>query len=46
MLIGATVITTILLMGLILRERRGVGFEGLGILVTYFGLMALQVSIN
>ncbi|MCZ4297675.1 sodium:calcium antiporter [Henriciella marina] len=46
MLIGATVITTILLMGLILRERRGIGFEGLGILVTYFGLMALQVSIN
>ncbi|RIJ23477.1 sodium:calcium antiporter [Henriciella barbarensis] len=46
MLIGATVITTILLMGLILRERRGIGFEGLGILVTYFGLMALQLSIN
>ena len=44
MLIGATVITTILLMGLILRERRGIGVEGLGILAAYVGLMAIQVS--
>lgn len=45
MLIGATVITVILLMGLILRERRGIGFEGLGILAAYAGLMAIQVSL-
>lgn len=46
MLVGASVITTILLMGLILRERRGIGFEGLGILAAYVGLMAIQVSIG
>jgi cation:H+ antiporter len=45
MLVGATVITTILLMGLIMRERRGIGFEGLGILITYGGLMAIQLSL-
>lgn len=45
MLVGAAVITTILLMGLILRERRGIGFEGLGILAAYAGLMAIQLSL-
>ena len=45
MLVGASVITTILLMGLILRERRGIGFEGLSILAAYVGLMAIQVSL-
>lgn len=46
MMIGAIVITAILLMGLILRERRGIGFEGAAILITYFGLVAIQVSIG
>nr|WP_300380377.1 sodium:calcium antiporter [Henriciella sp.] len=46
MMVGAIVITAILLMGLILRERRGIGFEGLAILATYFGLVAIQVSIG
>ncbi len=46
LLIGATIITAILLMGLILRERRGIGFEGLAILASYAGLMAIQISIG
>ncbi|WP_300396746.1 sodium:calcium antiporter [Henriciella sp.] len=46
MMIGAIIITSILLMGLIMRERRGIGFEGAAILVTYFGLAAIQVSMG
>ena len=46
LLIGATIITAILLMGLILRERRGIGFEGLAILASYAGLMAIQISMG
>ena len=46
MMMGAIIITAILLMGLIMRERRGIGFEGAAILIVYFGLAALQVSIS
>ncbi|WP_199288229.1 sodium:calcium antiporter [Henriciella mobilis] len=46
MMMGAIIITAILLMGLIMRERRGIGFEGAAILVTYFGLAAVQVSLG
>lgn len=46
MLIGAVMITAILLMGLIMRERRGIGFEGLAILATYFGLVGIQLTLG
>ena len=46
MMIGAVIITCILLMGLIMRERRGIGLEGFAILATYTGLAAIQVSLG
>lgn len=46
MIVGAIVITAILLMGLVMRERRGIGFEGLAILAAYLGLAAIQVVIG
>ncbi len=46
MLVGAIMITAILLMGLIMRERRGIGFEGLAILAAYVGLAGIQVAIG
>ncbi|MEM5518545.1 sodium:calcium antiporter [Henriciella sp. AS95] len=46
MMVGALIITAILLMGLIMREKRGIGFEGIAILATYGGLIAIQLSMS
>jgi cation:H+ antiporter len=46
LIVGAIAISGVLLMGLIMRDRRGVGFEGLSILVLYLGLMAVQMAIE
>jgi cation:H+ antiporter len=40
------VMTAILLIGLIMRDRRGVGFEGVSILLIYVGVVALQISLG
>ncbi|MDN2564970.1 sodium:calcium antiporter [Aquibium sp. A9E412] len=46
MLVAAIVMTAILLMGLILRDRRGIGFEGFAILGVYAGVLGLQVALG
>lgn len=46
LLVVGIVMTAILLMGLIVRDRRGIGFEGLAILLIYAGLVTLQVSLG
>jgi len=38
--------TAVLLMGLIMRERRGVGFEGGTILVIYAAILAAQIFMT
>lgn len=46
MLAGGIVITAILLMGLIMRDRRGIGFEGIAILLVYAALVAVQIALG
>lgn len=46
MIAGGIVITAILLMGLIIRDRRGIGFEGIGILLVYGGIVGLQIALG
>ncbi len=41
--VGAILMTGVLLMGLIMRERRGVGFEGTAILAIYAAIVGAQV---
>ena len=43
LLVAAIIMTALLLMGLILRDRRGIGFEGFGILTAYAALVAVQL---
>lgn len=43
LLVAGIVITSILLMGLIVREKRGVGFEGGAILATYAAIVGFQI---
>lgn len=44
--VSVMVITAILLMGLVMRERKGIGFEGLSIIAVYAGAMALQFGLS
>ena len=46
MLAGGVVITAILLMGLIMRSQRGIGFEGVFILLTYVALVGVQIALG
>jgi cation:H+ antiporter len=46
LLVAAIVMTAILLMGLIVRDRRGIGFEGIAILAVYAGLVAVQLAMG
>ncbi len=46
LVIGAILMTAVLLMGLIMRERRGVGFEGGTILVIYAAILAAQIFMT
>ena len=46
MLVGSIMITAVLLMGLIMRERRGIGFEGAAILTIYAGLLGVLVYMG
>lgn len=46
LLVAAIVMTAILLMGLIVRDRRGIGFEGIAILAVYAGLVAMQLAMG
>jgi cation:H+ antiporter len=46
LLVAAIVITAILLMGLIVRDRRGIGFEGIAILVVYAGVVSMQLAMG
>lgn len=46
LMVGAVMITAILLMGLIARDRRGIGFEGVAILLVYVGIVAIQVFLG
>lgn len=41
--VGAILMTGVLLMGLVMRERRGVGFEGTAILAIYAAIVGAQV---
>lgn len=43
---AAVVMTAILLMGLIMRERRGIGFEGPAILAVYAGMLLVQIALG
>ncbi|WP_323792434.1 hypothetical protein [Nocardioides sp.] len=40
---GTALITTILALGLIVRDRRGIGFEGIAIPAVYLGTVALAI---
>lgn len=42
----AIAMTAILLMGLIMRERRGIGFEGFAIVAVYVAMMAVQFGLG
>jgi cation:H+ antiporter len=46
LLAAAIVMTAILLMGLIVRDRRGIGFEGITILVVYAAVVASQLAME
>lgn len=46
LLVAAIVMTAILLMGLIVRDRRGIGFEGIAILVVYAASVAVQLAMG
>lgn len=46
LLVAGIVMTAILLLGLILRDRRGIGFEGLSLLAVYAGVIAFQVLLG
>lgn len=46
LLAGAIVITGILLMGLIIRDRRGIGFEAVAILLVYASIVAMQIALG
>jgi cation:H+ antiporter len=46
LIVAGILMTAILLMGLILRHRRGIGFEGTAISGIYAGVVALQVYLG
>ena len=46
LIVSVLLITSVLLMGLIMRERRGIGFEGMAILGLYVGTVALQIGLG
>ncbi|MFD0987950.1 sodium:calcium antiporter [Methyloligella solikamskensis] len=46
LLVAGIVMTAILLMGLILRDRKGIGFEGVSILAVYAAVIALQIYLG
>ncbi|ODA66733.1 Inner membrane protein YrbG [Methyloligella halotolerans] len=46
LLVAGVVMTAILLMGLILRDRKGIGFEGISILAVYAAVIALQIYLG
>lgn len=46
LLSGTMLITVILAAGLLMRERRGIGFEGLGLPVVYLGTVALAITVT
>lgn len=46
LLAAAILMTAILLMGLIVRDRRGIGFEGVTILAVYGGVIAVQLAMG
>lgn len=46
LLAAAVIITAVLLIGLILRDRKGIGFEGVSILSIYAGLIMLQIYLG
>lgn len=45
-IVAAIIISAILLMGLIARDKWSIGFEGVAILGTYAGLIALQIGLG
>ncbi|MEL6289125.1 MAG: sodium:calcium antiporter, partial [Pseudomonadota bacterium] len=46
MIISAILITGVLLLGLIMRDRRGIGIEGYAILIVYASVVALQIGLG
>lgn len=46
LLVVAIIMTTILMIGLVLRDRRAIGSEGIAILVVYAALVALQLGLG
>jgi cation:H+ antiporter len=46
LLVAGIIMAAILLMGLILRTRRGIGFEGLVILLVYSAVVILQIYLG
>ena len=46
LIVACIMMTAILLMGLILRDRKGVGFEGISIIVIYAAVVALQLYLG
>lgn len=46
LMVAAIVMTAVLLMGLIMRSRRGIGFEGIAILVLYAATALIQVTLG
>ena len=46
MIVVAIVMTAILMMGLIMRDRRSIGLEGFAILVVYAAMVTLQIGMG
>ena len=46
LVVAGILMTAILLMGLVMRDRRGIGFEGMAILFVYAGVVALQIVLG
>jgi len=46
LLVAGIMMTAILLMGLILRDRKGIGFEGISIIAVYAAVVILQVYLG
>jgi cation:H+ antiporter len=46
MIAVAILISAILLTGIIMRDRRGIGFEGGAILVVYVAAVAVQIALG
>ena len=46
LIVVAIIMTAILMIGLLLRDRKSIGSEGIAILVVYAGMVALQVGLG